>query len=142
MKLEVGMYVRTKWGIAKITDVYDGKYPEFFKDGTVRFYDGFVAYVDTCFQLIDETKCYREDIQKSSHNIIDLIEEHDILKIEEQKGVYTICEVEAFREPYTNYYFLGVRLDNTAVARKLYELNIKSIVIKEMFSSMEYKVGE
>ena len=93
-------------------------------------------------ELEDSWVSYDEEDLKSSPNIIDLIEEHDILKIEEQKGVYTICEVEVFREPYEEYTFLGVRLDNRPIARKLYELNIKSIVTKECFESIEYKVKE
>ena len=141
MKLEVGMFIRTPLGIDKIikkremTVTGETCYLFYLEQGHNLF------YTPSSYFSID-SECYDVEEIKARHNIIDLIEEHDILKIEEQKGVYTICEVEAFREPYTNYYFLGVRLDNTPVARKLYELNIKSIVMKEQFESMSYKVGE
>jgi hypothetical protein len=136
--MKVGDYVRTKnktfqpSQIAKIKDIE--------KD---MVYKG-----QKCLNLDHnlltnyEFLIYEEDVIKSSPNIIGLIEEHDILKIEEQKGGYTICEVEVFREPYEEYTFLGVRIDNRPIARKLYELNIKSIVTKECFESMEYKVKE
>lgn len=138
MELNVNDYVRTKQKglqppqIAKIKDMkrdagYNNQY-----------------YIELDHNLIPDYNLYiyEEDIAKTSPNTMDLIEEHDILKIEEQKGVYTICEVEAFREPYDNYDFLGVRLNNNPVARKLYELNIKSIVTKEQLANISYKVGE
>lgn len=131
--MKVGDYVRTKYGIAK----YIGD-----KATRVTIYK--VINKDIVYDNVDgwENILLDKEIIKSSPNIIDLIEEHDILKIEEQKGVYTICEVEEFRDPYVNYKFLGVRLENQSRARKLYELNIKSIVTHEQFSQMEYRIGE
>ena len=120
--MKIGDYVRTK----------DGYICKYTQDNNVL---GIETIGNDRYFLIRKS-----DIFKSSPNIIDLIEEHDILKIEERKGVYTICEVEVFREPYEEYTFLGVRLDNRPIAKKLYELNIKSIVTREQFKSMGYKI--
>lgn len=130
-ELNIGDYCYIKgvsrdYGIGKITQLNSG-------------------YSSNGGELIDiQFKHSKHSVPKkdviSSHNILDLIEEHDILKIEEQKGIYKICEVEKFKECYTNYEFLGVRLENQPVARKLYELNIISILTKEQFESMKYEV--
>jgi hypothetical protein len=132
--MKVGDYVRNQhFGIGRINqDHYDNNGKHWYNVKFVCYQDN-----DNHCGICEESVGF-----KTSSNIIDLIEEHDILKIEEQKGIYTICEVEAFREPYTEYDFLGVRLDNRPIARKLYELNIKSIVTKEQFESMEYRIGE
>jgi NAD+--asparagine ADP-ribosyltransferase len=128
--MKVGEYARTNFGcICKIVNINEFREPS-MKYGVEASYLKDIMFIGD------------ENIIESSPNIIDLIEENDILKIEEQKGVYTICEVEEFRDPYVNYKFLGVRLENQSRARKLYELNIKSIVTKEQFSRMEYKVNE
>ena len=81
--------------------------------------------------LIDDTKDIKitpvidkEQIIKSSPNIIDLIEVGD----------------------YVNgFYVLGVYQEPKYLITddcSLYEEDIKSIVTREMFESMEYKVGE
>ena len=127
--MKVGDYGRTEEGeiikIEELEDIYTGL-GEFIT--TLAYFKG--GYISV------------EHIIKSRPNKIDLIQEGDILKIEEQKGVYSICEVELFKEPHTNHHFLGVRIDNRPMARRLCELNIKSIVTKEQFSQIEYKVDE
>jgi len=79
---------------------------------------------------------------KSSPNIIDLIDEGDVLKVNDFKDVYTIYEVEMFRNPYTNEKYLGIRNDFDRKPKRLYEIPLVnlSIVTKEQFESMEYKV--
>ena len=130
-KIKAGMYVRTKKGnISKIDRKVD--------DITNYYFGCFEC--DNYINVNGDEFISEYEITNVSYNIIDLIEEHDILKIEEKKGVYTICEVEVFKEPYEKYTFLGVRIDNRPIARKLYELNIKSIVTKEQFKSLEYEV--
>ena len=81
---------------------------------------------------------------KSSPNIIDLLQVGDILKVNDFKDVYTIYEVEMFRNPYTNEKYLGIRNDISKRPKRLYEIPLVnlSIVTKEQFSKMEYKVGE
>lgn len=111
-KLEKNMYVRTKWGIAKIREISEE-----------------IIYVDTCFQPIDETKCYKEDIiGEPSFNPIDLIEEGDY--------------VNGFRVVWVNLNnkTIGINsyyLDDVLIKNKQ---DIKSIVTKEMYSSVEYRV--
>lgn len=130
MKPKIKDYVRTKQGyICQIVNINE------FREPSMK-YGIEASYLKDIMFISDD------DIKISNPDIIDLIEEHDILKIEEQKGIYTICEVERFKEPYTNYEFLGVRLENQPIARKLYELNIKSIVTKEQIKKMEYKLDE
>ena len=74
MKLEKGMYVRTKYGIAKIIgNNFSNEDVEniLVVDKILEF--GFIGEQD-------ELLCDKKDILKVSHNIIDLIEEHDIIK--------------------------------------------------------------
>ena len=81
-------------------------------------------------------------IIKSSPNIIDLIEEGDILKVNDFKDVYTIYEVEMFRNPYTNEKYLGIRNDIGRKPKRLGEIPLVNLLIvtKEQFESMEYKL--
>ena len=129
--IKVGDYCRTK----------DGFIARLIEKNTWYKFDGVILEEEYPYNYLSKEHA-KELIIKSSPNIIDLIEEHDILKIEEQKGIYTICEVEVFKEPHEKYTFLGVRIDNRPIVRKLYELNIKSIVTHEQFSSIGYKVVE
>ena len=108
MKLEVGMYVRTKYGISKI-------------DEDRRIDYGIIKPV------IDILK--EEAILKASHNIIDLIEVgdyvngfivNDIVKENEDIRFNLVGQLE----PY------------------LHNEDIKSIVTKEMFSSISYEVSK
>lgn len=131
MKLEVGMYVRTKNGaIAKIEQIVDDEIhfniKPIFSDGECLGYNWF----------------YIKDVVKASHNIIDLIQEGDILKINDYKDTYTICEVEKFKNPYFPLEkFLGVRHNNKT--KRLYEIpliNLK-ILTKEQFEAMKYEIS-
>lgn len=88
---------------------------------------------------------------KSSPNIIDLIEEHDLLKIEYyslryNERVIRLFEVTFKDNEYINLSnakceFMLVNGDFNKGDKEL-EPIIKSIVTKEQFESMEYKVGE
>ena len=113
MKLEVGMYVRTKDGIERLKKENDNGW--FFEKSMIIKPDNIEKY-----------------IIKASFNIIDLIEVGDYvngartngevvdlngrryLTLERQLGVYSYLPID----------------------------DIKSIVTKEQFSQMEYKVGE
>ena len=105
MKLEEGMYVRTKWGINQINE-----------------------YVPQSGQLYLKTDvCVKSNVIKSSHNIIDLIEVGDYVnggQVREKKEDYIRISGGNFMFQY------------------LKENEIKSIVTKEQFESMSYKVGE
>lgn len=115
LTINVGEYVRTKEGlIFKVININD------FREPSMRY--GIEAnYFDDVKFIGDE---YLEKVGfKSSPNIIDLIEVGDYVngRIVEWVG--------------DNFVAFG-RLDYT------YEKDIKSIVTKEQFESMEYKVGE
>lgn len=101
MKLEVGMYVRTKDGrIDKIEDIRND-----------------FIYIE------NSDYGYRKDYFKASHNIIDLIEEGDYV------NGWKVQELDELWE---------YDIDGTCEQ----PINIKSIVTKEQFESMSYKVGE
>ena len=117
MKLEVGMYVRTKDGtIDRIVEDENG-----------------VCSCPTSNAICCEKHILATFIiTKASHNIIDLIEVGDYV------NGFIVVEI-----PY---------MDNGKIVYKLHcgnnllicneNHNIKSIVTKEQFSSMSYKVGE
>ena len=99
MELEVGMYVRTEWGINKINE-----------------------YVPQSGQLYLKTDvCVKSNVLKASNNIIDLIEVGDYVNgfpvIHKENDILKCGLLVQFKEN-----------------------EIKSIVTKEQFKSMEYKV--
>ena len=124
-KLEVGMYVRTKYGyIAKLIDVdYEEEYYEFDK-GIVWFYE----YLKDTFSFDSEDL---KQITKASHNIIDLIEVGDYVNGEQ---VWLVTNGKLFVGDVEQGYYLEE-------FEKWEGLKIKTIVTKEQFEAMTYKVG-
>ncbi|MEE3324166.1 MAG: hypothetical protein VZR33_02440 [Methanosphaera sp.] len=122
--MKIGDYVRTKNGIAKIIG----------KNDDVRYHYPNAWITDTYLEINDDTEyVYDEDIIKSSPNIIDLIEAGDYvsgLKIEE---IYCCAEYEGL-----GYYDEN---DRGQLYVLLNEIDIKSILTKEQFERMEYKLG-
>lgn len=126
MKLEVGMYVRTKNGyIRKIDRIWDDTH---FNVDKVYYNNN--IYEDTLGCILDE------DIKGNpSYNIIDLIEEGDYVN-----GYYvTTASVKGCCSLGSIYI---AEIDGLGLKKKLYEKDIKSIVTKEQFESMSYKAGE
>ena len=125
MKLEPNMYVRTKNGyIARLNKINKtDRYTEYEFDNKIGYdYDGFFhSIVEDCIDDIE--------IIKTSHNIIDLIEVGDYVN-----GYY----VEDVLKTFVNV-AVG---SNYFQSPTIYEKDIKSIVTKEMFSSMEYRLGD
>lgn len=117
MKLKVGMYVRLncnyELGIGKTIGEIDED--NFIK---TKFKDDFECPLPTYM------------ITKASHNIIDLIEDDDLIKFKIY-GELFICKV--YNKSLINYD--GEVFD-------LEELDIVSILTKEQYESMSYKVGE
>ena len=113
MKLEVGMYVRTKDGF-----LWKPKKIEIEEDNSVWFDD----YYD-----------YDVSDVKASHNIIDLIEVGDYVNGEKIIRVIPqdICgdEVLDYQHIFANN-------------KEIFKEDIKSIVTSQQFESMSYKVGE
>ena len=137
MKLEVGMYVRTDTGIIeklegihkqnktnntiiKLNKMGGGKYTHI-----VDFNSEFEKEFDKNFS--------RGNVIKSSHNIIDLIETGDYVN---GKRVIEV-NFNANEEKYIRLDF-----DNQDYRSCYFENEIKSIVTKEQFKQMQYKVGE
>ena len=114
--MNIGDYVRTKDGyIRKIVDICE-------EDGIPIELDKPILEDDTkwrnCYQIVECIQ--KEDVIKSSPNIIDLIEEGDILTIKDMLGNITKVEVDE--------HF------------KLLSGKIVSIVTKEQFERCEYKL--
>ena len=114
--MKVGDYVRTKYGITQFKEYETTNGSKILcmpvKDGS----QGIFANV--------------EDVIKSSPNIIDLIEVGDYvngLKVDEidEKGIYNYNSYDGWRVNIVNC-----------------DEDIKSILTKEQFESMEYRIGE
>ena len=120
MKLEEGMYVRTKWGIAKIID-FEAQNLLIKLDKKIM-YENLPEYHD--YTTIG-------NILKSSHNIIDLIQLGDYVNGEKITRVIPqdICgdEVLDYQHIFVN-------------DKEIFKHKINSIVTKEAFESMKYEV--
>ena len=127
MEIKVGDYVRIKWGnglqtisqCKNIVDMGDTQYAK----------DDFYIHTDKSGEVI-----YKTMIVKSSPNIIDLIEVGDYVNGKKVIDTYTDYIFDYSEE------FKVVRFSETDI---LHNVNhIKSIVTKEQFEQMQYKVGE
>ena len=151
-KLEVGMYVRTDKGfISQIADFKEhytkGKrlinsYSTkevvenylLLKGNQCKFIDSIDYSIPPCYPSDEELEKIKSHIVKSSHNIIDLIEKGDYVngyKVSFKDNDYkpfVQCDYPV-QEGTTNHY-------------RFYEEAIYSIVTKEQFSSMEYRLGD
>ena len=121
-KLEVGMYVRIKWGnglqtisqCKNIVNMGDTQYAK----------EDFYIHTDHSGEVI-----YKTMIVKSSFDIIDILEVGDYVN-----GYY----VEDVLKTFVNV-AVG---SNYFQSPTIYEKDIKSIVTKEQFESMEYRLGD
>ena len=113
-KLEVGMYART-------TELYGGLISHitkvFEETKTVMLYGTGVAQYPF------------KEIQKASNNIIDLIEVGDYVNGKKVSEIDFMIDDEKIIFAHDNKYHW-------------FEEDIKSIVTKQQFSSMEYRLGE
>ena len=120
MKLEVGMYVRTKDGIIAKVDYIDND-TIFFDKELYRTYGDSIDFLE---------KDNLERIVKASYNIIDILEIGDyvngspicLIKTDEKDKIWI----------YTDSNYKYGYLENES----------KSIVTKEQFEQMAYKVGD
>ena len=131
MKLEIGMYVRTPYGIRKIVNITkDAGYKPRVK---VIEFD---RLLNTTYKMdyIFYTDEHTIKKSKASHNIIDLIEVGDYVN---RKLVIDI------KTDYIFDYSEEVKIIYFSENDYIYSIaEIKSIVTKEQFESMSYKVGE
>lgn len=127
MKMKIGDYVRTKKGIAKIIGQND----------EMRFSYPLAWITDTFLEINDDTEyVYEEDIIKSSPNIIDLIEIGDYVNDEKIVDIGCLTNGSEKGTKVIDYYIAP----NSVNYFK--NEDIKSIVTKQQFSSMEYKIGD
>ena len=120
-KLEPNMYVRTKWGyICKIININDFREPS-MKYGVEASYLKDIMFIGD------------DDISKASHNIIDIVQVGDYVNGERVIG-------------FGASYYDGGTIERTSLTLDktvtCLDSEIKSIVTKEMFSSMEYRLGD
>ena len=128
MNIEVGEYVRTKDGyIAKITEIDH----HIWFDSIINKISGISRY-----SLSEEE--YRNLVIKHSKNIMDLVQEGDYidgLRVEKNK----------YGELYTSYVYYGGDIGKqcevyTEWIDDLKNEDIDSVVTKQQFSNMEYRV--
>ena len=117
-KLEPNMYVRTKWGyICKIININNFREPS-MKYGVEASYLKDIMFIGD------------DDISKASHNIIDLIEVGDYV------NGHKVLNVEQYQ----------IEVESSAIENETWEeiefYEIKSILTKEQFESMEYRLGD
>ncbi|MCI8466969.1 MAG: hypothetical protein HFI08_02085 [Bacilli bacterium] len=130
MKLEVGMFVRLDrcQGIARIDEIYEGI---LLNKEIANEWGDETFYVD------------EEDILKASHNIIDLIEVGDYVNGECVKYIDETHFNGLDRLKKAKK--IGVIVGNDEKFKFPYHIkneDIKSIVTKEQFENMNYKIGE
>lgn len=126
-KLEVGMYVRTKhYGIFKILNVEKVGKTIFFKKA---------QGIDV--EVANKNNPIEDEIIKSDANIMKLILVGDYIN---GSRVIKVVEVENYPD------LLNVKIEKSDfrydVHETIFEKDIKSIVTKEQFEQMAYKVGE
>ena len=128
MKLEVGQFARLKSGyICKIINVNDFREPN-MKYGVEANYLKDIMFIGD------------DDIVKASYNIIDLIEEGDYVNGE--KVLETNCKWEYMDDDSdtgVNEVYDGLELQK---GRIYFEYEIETVVTKEQYEQMSYKVGE
>ena len=127
MEIKVGGYVRTKLGIAKLIETrLERKEKEYYFDKPVSTYESHFEF-DYINELFEED--LENIIEKSSPNIIDLIEVGDY--VNGHKVIYTIGDIN--KKIYVEYVNMSELLEI-----KLEQ--IASIVTKEQFKEMEYRL--
>lgn len=126
MELEEGMYVRTDSGYIFKLGYYDKKEKRW------------MYFVEEDWYPVYESE---SELAKVSHNIIDLIQENDFVNGEKVSSIqYDGMGFEHIRCVQTICKFDD--LDNQFYTETYFNKDIKSIVTKEQFERMSYKVGE
>lgn len=132
-KIEVGDYVRTNKGIiGKIKRIELDK-----NDTSLKWYVFDKKRPD--MNIVDEVYINKPYIVKHSKNIIDLIETEDFV------NGYPVVKIriDPFnnkKQLFTEHWDYNWQGDGTLLV--FYEEDIKTVVTKEQFKNIEYKVGE
>lgn len=126
MKLEPNMYVRTKTGIKQIYSIDNNKtkYKYLYK---LKKQDG-----DGC---IDCGALSSEDILKASHTLLGNDKEPCLIEPGDYVNGYRVTEIETLPTKQ-KLVVVGYGYDADEISEK----NIETIVTKEQFESMEYKL--
>lgn len=122
MKLEVGMFVRTKNGmIAKIVSKED--------------VSGSLHREEIMFILDNGNRLalHSKKVIKASHNIIDLIQSKDLI-VDTKNNLYVVDRVDG------DYVFTTSKNEYGLIIT-LVDYQMKSVVTKEQFESMSYRVN-
>ena len=130
MKLEVGMFIRTPLGIDKIINVI-------LQDEYGCNFDTQLEHNLFCDErdyISIDGECFDKEEIKASHNIKKLIGVGDIISYEFPTGLGMIG--------YENVTVLPELLEVLQNGENNHEYIIKSILTKEQFESMSYKVKE
>lgn len=124
-KLAIGMYVRTKDGIITKVDYIDDETIYFDKD-IYRIYSAGIDFLE---------KDNLERIKKVSFDIIDLIEAGDYVNGSK------VIEIEKDYE-FIDGTIRDILWTDTRIQTAIWDETIKSIITKEQFESMSYRIGE
>lgn len=126
MKIEEGMYVRTRNGIAKILGIINDPDNFYYK----------MLITDKFLKIHDDTEYINDlDVIKASYNIIDLIEVRDY--VNGQLVYYdeeSECLGQNFVDADSNYYFESITKGG--------DYKIKTILTKEQYENNCYKVDD
>lgn len=137
--MKVGDYARTKWGIiGKISKIID--FEKKNKKPFLNYKNMLILTNDEGYDVIGS----RGEIVKSSSNIIDLLKIGDIITFKDDCDVYRIASVPD-KEVALDVFYLEKNYDgeteDICVEQDEMQEWINSIVTKEQFEEMEYKVG-
>ena len=129
MKLEVGMYARLHGKIGKIEHIC------MCEQCKLRgFYE---PVVDFGHEGSDYVSVYWKDDLKASHNIIDLIEVGDYVNGSKVEEIFNDINGKKANIVTTECYVGQENMEYDVVL----EEDIKTVVTKEQFESMQYKVN-
>ena len=127
--MKVGDYVRTKKGIEKIICIEKN-----FMGDSVTFYATDNDFWRSAYNgKYNGFTSRKHVIIKSSPNIVDLLKKKDLV-VDYDDNIYQVTKV------WKDYVFTNQK-NKQGQFITLVDYQIKSIVTKEQFSQMEYKIG-
>ena len=128
MKLEPDMYVRTKDGDMFILDKIEDNHliPRYVH----------IPYIIT-----------EEDVLKTSYSIIDLIEVGDVITFKNDEDVYRVSCVPNEESACDCFYLvfnyaIQYGLEDIEVSKEIMQNTLESVITREQFEKIAYKVGD
>ncbi len=142
MELKENMLFRTKAGTIGEIDSFTEDKTEFYFDSKAIFSDG---------ECIGSKWGYTKDIVKTATDVVDLMEENDLVKIEYYSPRYEKRVTRIFKVDFV--YKKCVRFLNSRCGLNIFNGEwsdediklkpiIKQILTHEQFESISYKIGE